>query len=120
MKRISPLLFSGFGSWVYALIKTDGQMQSVDSLNARLILLEQGSHGVQAVHAFQLCEHYKKSVEEAYLTALQCFVAHKKDLTDEVKEYFIHLMMKIVRSDNRITVNETRFFRKFKTDLSNI
>ncbi|HAK76956.1 MAG TPA: hypothetical protein DCR35_08020 [Runella sp.] len=120
MEALSPLLYSGLGSIIYALIKFDGRMQSEESLNARLILLDQGPLGVQAVHSFQLCEHYRKSVEEAYHSAMNCFVSHKKELNHEVKQYFIGVMRKIVKSDNRVTRKEVEFLKKFREDLHNI
>lgn len=120
MEALSPLLYSGLGSIIYALIKFDGRMQSEESLNARLILLDQGPLGVQAVHSFQLCEHYRKSVEDAYRSAMNCFVAHKKELSWDVKQHFIGVMKKIVKSDNRVTRKEVEFLKKFREDLRNI
>lgn len=58
MKSLTPNLFIGLGSAVYALIKSDGQLQHQASIKARLVLVEQ-LHGEIAMQSFQLREHYE-------------------------------------------------------------
>ena len=116
MNKISPHLYTGLGSAVYALIKKDGQLHLEDSLKSRLILLEQ-PQGVLAIHSFQLSEHHKYTVEEAYRYAIECFITHRKELKPRVKKYFIKVMEKIAQADSCITEKEMEFLQKFRQDL---
>lgn len=119
MKKITPNLYNGLGSAVYALIKKDGQLHLEDSLKARLVLLEQ-PQGAWAIHSFQLREHHQYTVEEAYRFAIECFIANRKELKPKVKRYFINIMEKIAQADNQVTGKEVEFLQKFRNDLEKI
>ncbi len=119
MNKITPHLYTALGSAVYALIKKDGQLHREDSLKARLVLLEQ-PQGALAIHSFQLREHHKYTVEEAYRFAMECFITHRKELKPKVKKYFIKIMEKIAQADDRITGSEVEFLQRFRYDLQRI
>lgn len=117
---MSPYVFSGLGSVAYALIKSDGQVSSLDSLKARYILLEQKPHGVQAINTFLLREHSNATVDEAYYLAMDCFRKHREALTPEVRVKLIDVMEKIVEADNRVSPKEINFMEMFKADLGRV
>lgn len=116
MNKITPHLYTALGSAVYALVKKDGQLHLEDSLKARLVLLEQ-PQGALAIHSFQLREHHKHSVEEAYRFAIECFISHREELKPKVKKYFIKIMKRIIQADNRVTEKEIEFLQRFQQDL---
>ena len=111
---MSPYVFSGLGSVAYALIKSDGQVSSLDSLKARYILLEQKPHGVQAINTFLLREHSNATVDEAYYLAMDCFRKHREALTPEVRVKLIDVMEKIVEADKEFHQKKSTLWKCLK------
>lgn len=116
MKNLIPNLYIGLGSAVYALIKMDGQLHELESLKARNVLIEV-PHGELAMQSFQLREHYRTPVEEAYHFAMRCFSSHSNELDVATREHFIKIMEKIAEADERISGKEIAFIRRFRHDI---
>jgi uncharacterized tellurite resistance protein B-like protein len=116
MKRITPNLYNGLGSAVYALVKIDGQLHLEESIKARMVLVEE-PNGELAMQSFQLREHHQTPVEEAYNLALSCFVSNHKEFNPRIKKYFTKILKKVISSDDRISEKETEFLQRFQQDL---
>ncbi|MEZ4904603.1 MAG: TerB family tellurite resistance protein [Spirosomataceae bacterium] len=119
MKNLTPNLYIGLGSAVYALIKSDGQLHDPSSINARMALIEV-PNGEMAMQSFQIREHYQTPAEEAYSFALRCFSTHRKELNANVKKFFVKLLKKIAKADNHISNKEVAFINRFQRDLQRI
>ncbi|TAE98224.1 MAG: TerB family tellurite resistance protein [Runella slithyformis] len=114
-----PNLYIGLGSAVYALVKADGHLQSVESLRARMVLIEQ-PHGDLAMQSFILREHYDTAPEEAYTFALRCFVTNRKALSKNLKRNFVALMQRVAESDQQVSGKEVEFIERFRRDIQQL
>ncbi|MFN4146496.1 MAG: TerB family tellurite resistance protein [Runella sp.] len=112
----SPNLYIGLGSAVYALVKTDGNLHSPESLRARMLLIEQ-PHGDLAMQSFIVREHYDVSPEEAYNFALRCFKSNKNELDADAKKSLVSVIKRVAEADKHISKKESEFIKRFQRDL---
>lgn len=116
---LSPNLYIGLGSVVYALVKADNQLHNLGSLKARMTLIE-SPHGELAMQSFIVREHDNIAPDDAYRFALCCFTSDKKAFTKQVKKQFMALIQKVAQADQHVSSEEMKFIKRFRFDIQGI
>ena len=116
---VNPEIYYGLGNVAYALVKADNQLHRVESLETRMLLLEQ-PHGELAMQSFQANECYKLSVEDAYSNAFGRFRTHKNQFTKSLRKQFLKIIRALAQADNCVSAKEFEFIKKFRNDLKTV
>ncbi len=109
-------LYSGLGSLMYAIAKSDGKCHSEEyKVVEEVFGLE--PFGDVAYYSFQNKEAYRTDPEKAYEFALRRFKENSNAFDKQEKEEFIRILERLALAHNGISEKEEALLERCKYDL---
>ena len=112
----SPDVAMGLGSIVYALSKSDGQLQPQEAKAVRQLLAAY-PYGSLTIGAVFLRDHVGESVEEAFAFGLRRMAHKRNELSTQTKKRFIHLLLRVAKAHNGVSQKERAFIWRFWREI---
>ncbi|GAB3738918.1 TerB family tellurite resistance protein [Spirosoma lituiforme] len=112
----SPDIAMGLGSIVYALLKSDGQLQPKEAKAVRQLLADY-PHSSLAIGSVFLRDTVGESVEEAFAFGLRRMAYKRNELSQQTKKRFVHLLLRVAKAHDGVSHKERAFIWRFWREI---